>query len=113
MKDLIQKYGKQLIKELLDLMIISRRVDSESLRLTLIKYGVIKKTTKSLKAYFSRYQESGKLPNGKWGMINDWENKLAIKNGRNQYVFPIIKFNDSELPKILEVLNDEVNTHNE
>lgn len=109
---LVQKYGKQLIKELIDLMVISRRVEGESIRPLLIKNDIIKRSTKTVRAHFRRYEVRGTLPDGRWGATGDFTNNLNVVNGRNQTIFNI-KFKDSELPQVMKVLRDEVSQDNE
>lgn len=105
-KELVEEYGKQLIRELIDTWLICRRTGGSDIRPILIKHKVIKPTTRMIITNVYRVDQTGRLPDGSWGQTGEIFNRLYIKNGRNQHILNI-EFNDSELPLVRELLEDD------
>ncbi len=93
MHSIVQTYGKQLISELMDMIIISKYVDHTKARDLLIKYDLIKKSTKTIIADYT-------FKNNYWGNGNH-HHLVNMKNGRNQSILRV-SFRQSDIPQILE-----------
>lgn len=102
---LVQKYGKQLIKELISIMVIRGNVNGVDFKPLLLKHKIITRNTKTVKAYYRKYQPNGRRPDGSWGALNDMRHALELKNGSGRILIYLV-FNESELPTIMEGLND-------
>lgn len=101
-EEAVQKYGKQLITELVDIMIISQRINNEDLRNLLIKHDVIKKSTKMITHHLSSREANGRREDGNWGSIGV-VHQITVYNGRSQKVFQF-SFRQSEMEKIQAIL---------
>jgi hypothetical protein len=102
MNHYVQTYGKQLIKELMDNMIINNGISDERARELLIKYGLISKRTKFIYAHCS-----------KW--VSPKQNTfytLDVNNGRGQNVLHF-SFQESDIPQLLEDINNETDRSDE
>lgn len=102
-ESLVQKHGKQLIKELIDTAIISKNLNSTQTRNLFLEHKVIKPSTKIIRAEYSHWEEESRMPNGSWGKTGDVTNRIYIRNGNGKQLF-YISFKTSQLPQILEEL---------
>lgn len=106
-EDLVQKYGKPIIKELIDAMIISGDIKKLNLRDICLKYGLITKATKIVRGYSHRYSVSTKYIDGRLVNIEPYYMyTIRIRNGRNKNIF-YMSFDSIMLPHIIEVLYKE------
>lgn len=71
LKQLFNKYEKGLLQEICDMVFIEQRILPEKVRLILIKYGVIKKSTKIILAYFNKNSGNLVIKNGNYKTIID------------------------------------------
>lgn len=111
MNHYIQTYGKQLIKELMDIMCINKNITSDTARDLLIKYNIISKRTKIVNTYFCIDDVYGRV-DGRWDKTGEKQYKLNIKNGRGTSVLYFI-FKDSEIPSLLEEIENETDRSDE
>ena len=91
---IIFTHGREFCEELLDKIIIQKKISGREMRDILVKYNKIKKTTKQIDAslrYGSRLSGSDVI-------------SLNAFNGRNEKVFDI-RFREHEIPKIVEDIN--------
>lgn len=102
-KRLINKCGKEFIKELIDLMIINKKIDNNYLRSLLIKNNVIKKSTKFIRNIIYSYEETHYI-NGKYTNTGDIIHELHIYNGRNQMIL-FVNLKQSMIPEVFDILN--------
>lgn len=120
MHPLIETYGAQTIDELLDLVFIPEKVDNARWRHFLIKHGIIKQSTKTIRAYLthSRHTEEWRYnPDTRRSEKVQLEEPytryvIRCRNGRNQFVFEVA-FLDTELPQIREDIQNETNPNHE
>lgn len=96
MISIIEKYGKQITKELLDIIIIKEKFNNNEVRDVLLKHNVIKKTTKTIDGYV--YNCNGNTRNKKYTM--------NIRNGRGEVILNI-SFNELDIPTIINMLKEE------
>ena len=103
---LIEKYGKELISNLIDMMIVDGTFNEDNMRKLLIKNKVIKPTTKHIKTYFN-YNNKRFLAdeNGICRNVVTDNGKYLIKlyNGRNQLIIGF-SFFKNEIPELLKKL---------
>lgn len=102
--DLIQKHGKQLVEELLDLIIINNKIDNSYLRSLLLKHKVIKPTTKTIVGNLYKNKKRQYI-NGRFQETDDMEYKLSIRNGKNQTIL-YLSLKQSNLPEVFNMLNN-------
>lgn len=113
----IEKYGKQLIREVLDIILIAEgRVSNEKMRDLLIEHDIIKKSTKMIR---SRYHQGGLITHdgiyvdGRYQRVQLDEPYRNIQfwchNGRNQQVFSIV-LKSNKIGELLEELENDTTT---
>lgn len=95
MHRLIEKYGKDMVGELLDIIIIKQKINNSDFRDFLIKYKIIKKTTKCIRVFI---------------MKRDNEYSITAKNGRHTTVMYHV-ITKTDINQIMEELNNEIKTH--
>lgn len=105
-ESLVQKYGKQLISELISMAVINRKINQDYTRKLLIKHGVIKRSTKVIRGRVYINKTYGYV-NNVWTNLGYDSYTVDIRNGRNKIIIHFI-FTDKDLPHIMEVLNDGV-----
>jgi hypothetical protein len=105
MHPLVEKYGKQPMRELMDRLIIGGKIDNVWMRFWLIKVGIINPNSKATirvdyyKGAVWGYDESrnyGQLP----GVIR---HNIVAKNGRGTWLFHE-EIASTEFPQIMEDL---------
>lgn len=104
-ENLVQKYGKQIINELISIMVIKGDFKGVDLKPLLVQHKVITRATKHIIPHHRHYPQQGRKSDGTWGSLDDFINSLDIRNGSGKTVL-YFTFLDSELPKIMEELND-------
>lgn len=106
-EELIQKYGKQLINELINMMMISgKNIKLSSVYDLIVEHKVITRRTKIIRVYYSHNHEKVYRPGRGYCETGDFISRLAISNYRGKEII-VLKFKDSELSNILEVLSNE------
>ena len=106
-EDLVQKYGKPIIKELIDAMIINGNIKKLNLRDICLKYGLITKATKIIRNYSYKCTINKDFINGRYVEITpSIKYYIHIVNGRNQSLF-YMDFKEQDIPHIIEVLYKE------
>lgn len=94
---LIERYGKEFIKKLIDIVVIcdrkNRKNINEKTREILIEHNIIKKTTKIINTTII--------------ITYDKSYHIFIRNGRNQNIIEEITFQQEKLPEIMELLNSD------
>lgn len=108
---LIEKYGKPMMRELLDIIVIKQgKIDNADWRHFLIKHGVIKQSTKTIRA--SNFNEVishtyGYDENAQFTRMPLDEpytrHGIRLKNGRRELVFNV-DITSTDIPKISEEL---------
>jgi len=88
MHPIVEKYGKQLIKELLDIIFITKKIESEVAYNLLLKHKIITRRTKTVYGYIYK------------GYNN---NRIYFTNSRGKYILDV-RILDEDMPKVLEDL---------
>jgi len=104
--ELTRKYGKQLTRELMDVMLIDEQLSGTVAQKLLVKHGVIKKSTKIIYVRLSAVDEYERQQDGRIGKTGNKIHKLYLNNGRNQTVLGF-EFSSNEIHTILEMLSAE------
>ena len=94
MGDSIKDYPKPFIRDVIDMMVISKKVDNEVIRELMIKHKMITKSTKTINAHLN-------VSNHR----TDYQS-LLVKNGRN-HCLVYFSFKLNELDKITEYLRED------
>jgi len=89
MYNLIQKHGKEFAKELFEMVMIEQHLDNENAKELLLKYKIITKATKTIKAYYNH---------SVWNT-----NYINIKNGSGKNLVDI-SYEDNEINNIKKEL---------
>ncbi len=104
---LVQKYGKPIIKELMDGMIINGDLNKINLRDMFIKYGLITRRTKIIRNYSYHNKTNRDFINGRYMEVPEYiKYCIKIVNGKNQSLF-FMNFKEQDIPHIMEVLYKE------
>lgn len=106
-ENLVQKYGKQLISELISMAVINKKINEDYTRKLLIKHGVIKRSTKVIRGRVYIKEVLGYVDNV-WTNLGYNSYTVHIHNGLNTAII-YFTFTDKDLPHIMEVLNNGVN----
>jgi hypothetical protein len=102
MDSIVAKYGKQLMQEIMDSIIITGTVDALRIRRVLVDIGRIAKTSK-MQINASYYKvDCYCTEDGVYGR-HGYRHYISIKNGRSTTLY-YIHFKDSDIPCILEDL---------
>jgi len=88
MHDLIQEYDKPFMQELFDFIFIQKHIDNSQFRDFLIKYKIIKPSTRQIYAHHYRYNFM----------------HIYAKNGKGTVVFEVV-IDDEELPILIKQLS--------
>lgn len=88
-------YPKPFIKAILDMIVITGKIDTNTVLQLLVKHGLVGTRTKII--YVDYYNTK------QWGTFNCYQHYCTITNSKRQIVFSM-KFNDNEIPQILEEL---------
>lgn len=89
MQEYIDKYGKEFLREILDIVIIDKRpFNNEEIRNLLLKHKLIKPSTKIIRCYHSS---------------TDYAFHINIRNGRNTYILYMF-IRKEELPELFKLL---------
>jgi len=95
MHQIIKQYGKPFVEELLDILLIKRGEESSDYwRTFLLKYKLIKKSTKIIRSNVYHRTNYGDV-----GWV------VRLKNGRDQYIIGLVIL-DIDLPQIREELSE-------
>ena len=103
-EELVQKHGKKIIQELIGMSIIKGSVYNKDVVNLMIEHKVLRSNAKHALLAIRRYNSPTRLEDGTW-LSEDNQNIIQVLNGRSQSII-YIKFKDSELQHILEVLNN-------
>lgn len=95
-KSLIDKYGKQVITELIDLIFIKEKINNDYLRSLLIENNVIKKTTKIVDGVLTKHRDNQNP--------SDPLYIFCIYNGKSQTILHF-SLKQSIIPEIFAMLN--------
>jgi hypothetical protein len=103
-QELIQKYGKQAIKELVDMMIIYDSIKDTDIQPILVKHKIITNRTKIIRVNLWKQQGYyGYNERHEYIKYNGYKYTLSIKNGRGTQII-YIAFFEHQIPEILEAL---------
>lgn len=115
----IEKYGKQLIREVLDIILIAEgKVTPERMRQLLIDAGIIKRSTKMVTARYGTTvirRESGYRESAQGRRWETWDvepytrHQFWCRNGRGQQVFHVVILS-KDIGKLLEELENDTTT---
>ncbi len=87
---LVQKYGKPLIEELFDMMVIGGKVSNDYMRNLLLKHKVIKRSTKMIHSFVNS---------------TSYNKVLYVRNGKNQNIISI-RIDNHKIPEVMSMLNN-------
>ena len=93
--DYVQEYGKQLMSELMDIMLISKKLSNEDASNLMLKYGYVKR--KSTMIYADVATRKNYYGDG------NAMHMLYIKNGRGT-ILVYIRLQGRDIQKILEAI---------
>lgn len=85
----IEQYGYKFVKDLLDILLIEKKVNSTKMRNIMIKHGIIKRTTKIIQP--CSYHRNGYY-------------HIYARNGRNTIIFNL-KLHEIEVQQIINELH--------
>lgn len=115
----IEKYGKQIIREVLDIILIAEgKVTPERMRQLLIDAGIIKRSTKMIRAIHNVqriHRESGYRDTAQGRRWEQWDvepyhrHQFWVKNGRGQQVFSVV-IQTNQIGELLEELENDTIT---
>ena len=110
----IETYGKQAIREALDIILIAEgRMTNENARNWLLKHGLIKKSTRTVRCryYGNEVRREYRPGVGHVNLENPYRNhNLQMYNGRNQTVFSFL-FRSDKLGELMEELENDTTTN--
>jgi hypothetical protein len=113
--ELLQKYNKAMVRELLDLFLIGKSsITPARWRHFCVKHGIVSQTTKTILPHIYAYhvgadhkrcEETGDIVQVV-GTCDYTRHVLQLRNGRNQVIFSF-SIKDIELPEVMTLLYEK------